>query len=224
MYTDVPAEDQGASNYVLKLPTTNAGVGHRHFEMAAPVMMDETSSNSTAQDEHGMQSNQAVSNWELSTLSPTLRVEKSSWRHGSNAWFRRLRCSDGRTGGSVPAIALLPNHSTAPTTQAGMVVKRSPTKQVPKQNHTETRIYSGARWNVTSPGKGTWSMKKFLVQYHKSERSEKIKVSQQVVDDVHAWGGRFLKRVMGSNEYVEVSNKIARTRVSQALRDGKESE
>jgi hypothetical protein len=49
MYTDFPAEDRGAST-------------------STPTVGGETSSSIMAQEEHGMQGNQAVSNWGLSTL------------------------------------------------------------------------------------------------------------------------------------------------------------
>jgi hypothetical protein len=202
IYTEVPTS-------VLKLPTTNASLGHGHFAMATPVVVDETLSNCMGQDEHGIQSNQAASNWEFSTLSATLRDEKSP-------------------AGVIHSTITLPpsDKAAAPTKQKGssnrnQTNQKGSTKEKP---YRDTDILMGRGGNATyHPGNKRYlvAMKKFLVQYHKSERSEKIKVSQQVVDEVHAWGGRFLKRVMGSNEYVEVSNKIARTRVSQALRDGK---
>ena len=211
MYTDVPAEDRGTSTSILKLTTTNADVGHWLFEMATPTVASETSSNSTGQDEHGMQSNKAVSNWELSNLSATLR-EKSPAEDIQST------------------IALSPNAiASVPTKQKGSP-NRKPTKQkgsTEQKPYRDTDILMGRGGNATyHPGNKRYlfAMKKCLVQYHTSARSEKIKVSQQVIDEVHGWGGRFLKRVKGSNEYVEVSNKIARTRVSQALRDGKGSE
>jgi hypothetical protein len=212
MYTDVPAEDRGTSTSVLKLPPTNADVGHWLFEMATPTVVGETLSNSTGQDEHGMQSNQAVSSWELSNLSTSLRVEKSP------------------AGDVQSTIALPPNAVASVATKQKGSPNRKQTNQKGSTNqkpYRDTDILMGRGGNATyHPGNKRYlvAMKKCLVQYHNSERSEKIKVSQQVVDEVHAWGGRFLKRVKGSNEYVEVSNKIARTRVSQALRDGKGSE
>lgn len=230
MYIDVPAEDQGTSNYVLKLPTTNAGVGYRHFQMATPVVVSETSSSGMAQDEHGMQSNQAVSNSELSFLSATLRDEKSLAGDIKDPTSDLVdSAAHDRNGPAtvVQSTISLPPNAMA-TTQSGSP-KRTPTKQkgsTKQKAYQDTDIIMGRGGNATyHPGNRRYlaAMKRRLVQYHKSERSEKIRVSQQVVDEVRAWGGRFLKRV-GSNEYVEVSNKIARTRVSQALRDGKTSE
>lgn len=236
MCTDAPA-DRGASTSVLKLPTTNADAGHWPFEMANPTMVGETSSKSTTQNEHGMQSNQAVSNCGLSTLSAAFRVAKPL--AGGDIKSPTSDIVDSAAldrSGNDPvivlhsALVLPPNDMVAvPTKQKGSPQWRHPTKQngSPTQKpHRETDVLMGRGGNATyHPGNKRYliAMKKRLVQYHNSERSEKTNVSQHVVDEVHAWGGRFLKKVKGSNEYVEVSDKIARTRVSQALRDGKAS-
>jgi hypothetical protein len=44
---------------------------------------------------------------------------------------------------------------------------------------------------------------KRLVKYHHSNVAKKTRTSQQVVDDVHAWGGRSLEKVKGTNDFVK---------------------
>jgi hypothetical protein len=224
MYTDVPAEDRGTSNSVLKLPTTNADAGHWLFGMAPPTVVGETASNRMAQDERGMQSNQEVSNWGLSTLSAALRVATSPARDINSPTSDLVNSAALDSLGKGPMIVV---QSTLVWPPNAMVAVPAKQKGRPKQKpYRDADILMGRGGNATyHPGNRRYlvAMRKRLVQYHNCERSEKIKISQQVVDEVHAWGGRFLKTVKGSNTYVEVSNKIARSRVSQALRDGKAS-
>lgn len=222
VYTEFPAKDQGTSTSVLTLPTTNADVRLWPFEMPTPTVVGATSSNSMVRDEHGMQGNQAVSNQGISILSATLRVAKLP-----------ARVIKSRTPGLVDSAALdrsvkdpaILVKSTLCLPPNAMVAIPTKQKRSPKQKpYRDTDIIMGRGGNATHhPGNQRYlvATRKCLAQYRNSERAEKTKVSQQLVDEVHAWGGRFLKRVKGSNDYVEVSNKIARTRASQALRDGR---
>jgi hypothetical protein len=234
VYSDIPADDRGTSSAVLKHPATNGDIGQWPFEMATPTVVGEASSNTMPQDkQHGIQSKQANSDWEFSTLSAAFRVPKIPAGDIKDPPSDLVDSAALDRSGKGPVLVV---HSTivlppiamaaVPTKEKG-IAKRNPTDQrcIPKHKpYRDMDILMGRGGNATyHPGNKRYlvAMKRRLVQYHNSERSEKIKVSQQVVDEVHGWGGRFLKRVKGSSEYFEVSNKIARTRVSQALRDGK---
>jgi hypothetical protein len=230
IYTDIPAEDRGTSSAVLKLPATNGDIGQWPFEMATPTVVGEASSNTMPQDKHGIQSKPADPDWELSTLSAAFRVPRTPAGDIKDPSSDLVDSAALDRSGMGPVLVVQSTIVLPPIAMAAVpkgTSKRNPTDQrcIHKQRpYRDTDILMGRGGNATyHPGNKRYlvAMKRRLVQYHNSERSEKIKVSQQVVDEVHAWGGCFLKRVKGSSEYVEVSNKIARTRVSQALRDGK---
>ena len=55
-------------------------------------------------------------------------------------------------------------------------------------------------------------------RYMKASKEEKTGISQELVDLVHGWGGRFLKLEDGGHWYV-VDNKTARKKASQTLRE-----
>lgn len=58
-------------------------------------------------------------------------------------------------------------------------------------------------------------------RYQRMKRTDKALVAQELVDTVHAWGGRFLKkaRAQQSDLWVEVDIASARRKASQALRE-----
>jgi hypothetical protein len=53
-----------------------------------------------------------------------------------------------------------------------------------------------------------------------STREEKTKISQQLVDQVKEWGGRFLEH-MADGTYSVVQDRKARLKASQALREAR---
>lgn len=53
--------------------------------------------------------------------------------------------------------------------------------------------------------------------YLQKPQSERTIISQQLVDEVQSWGGRFLKK--DKRGWYEIDNHTARTKCSQALRD-----
>jgi hypothetical protein len=235
VYTTIPPDDRSTSNAGIKLQAINAAIGRWPFEIATPTVVGESLSNTMAQDKHGLQSKQADSDSDLTTLSAAFWVTKRPAEAIKDPMPDLVKSAALDRSGKGPVLVVqstivLPPIAMAavPTKEQGSLKrKRNPTdkKCIPEQKpYRDTDILMGRGGNATyHPGNKRYlvAMKKRLVQYHNSVRSDKIKISQQVVDEVHAWGGRFLKRVKESSEYVEVSNKIARTRVSQALRDGK---
>jgi hypothetical protein len=95
-----------------------------------------------------------------------------------------------------------------------------------RKPYEDEDVLMGRGGNATHhPGNQKYlaAMKRRLLQYHSSSKTEKTKVSQYVVDEVHAWGGRFLNKV-SKNKCIEEDDKRARKRVSQALRDCKPPE
>mmetsp|Transcript_111939 Transcript_111939/g.321609 ORF Transcript_111939/g.321609 Transcript_111939/m.321609 type:complete len:201 (-) Transcript_111939:71-673(-) len=64
-----------------------------------------------------------------------------------------------------------------------------------------------------------------IVAHHMSEylaarKKEKAIIARQIVDHIKAQGGRFLKRSDGDKTWIEVSDKKATEKTSQALREG----
>lgn len=123
----------------------------------------------------------------------------------------------------VPVLSTK-DRATVPRVTSSVTKGNGRSKQKP---YTNLDVLGGRGGNATHhPGNQRYlaAVRKRLVQYHScSEKTEKTKVSQQVVDEVHAWGGRFLKKV-SKNKYVEEDDKTARKRASQALRDRKPPE
>jgi len=57
-------------------------------------------------------------------------------------------------------------------------------------------------------------------RYMKADKNEKTAISQELVDMVHAWGGRFLKLEKGTEDkWYQVLNITARKKASQTLRE-----
>ena len=59
-----------------------------------------------------------------------------------------------------------------------------------------------------------------MPEYLAARKKEKSIIAQQIVDHIKKQGGRFLKRSDGNNTWVEVSDKKATEKTSQALREG----
>jgi len=56
-------------------------------------------------------------------------------------------------------------------------------------------------------------------RYLSCDKSQKTQVAQSVVDEIHGMGGRFLDKDKDSGNWYVALNKVARTKVGQALRD-----
>jgi len=72
------------------------------------------------------------------------------------------------------------------------------------------------------PGNKLYHLKKLeiLPCYKAPARADTASISQELVDAVHAWGGRFLKLEEGTKDrWYEVSKTVARKKASQALRE-----
>jgi hypothetical protein len=57
-------------------------------------------------------------------------------------------------------------------------------------------------------------------EYLSAKKLEKVVIARQIVSEVHANGGRYLKRSQSSDEWVEVPVRKAISKTSQALREG----
>ena len=103
-------------------------------------------------------------------------------------------------------------------------------KRTRKQYEPEVKAYveptdddvlfgRGGRSNL-HPGNIRYHEAKLRIQprYLASTKEEKTGVSQELVDEIHAYGGRFLKLDEGQGWY-EVLEIVARKKVSQALRE-----
>jgi len=71
------------------------------------------------------------------------------------------------------------------------------------------------------PGNKRYLEAKDLIQdrYLAASKNEKTDISQELVDVVHAWGGRFLQLDEIANKWFEVTNIKARKKASQTLRE-----
>lgn len=71
------------------------------------------------------------------------------------------------------------------------------------------------------PGNKRYLEAKDLIQdrYLAASKNEKTDISQELVDVVHAWGGRFLQLDEVANKWFEVTNIKARKKASQTLRE-----
>mmetsp|Transcript_23096 Transcript_23096/g.48117 ORF Transcript_23096/g.48117 Transcript_23096/m.48117 type:complete len:269 (-) Transcript_23096:353-1159(-) len=72
-----------------------------------------------------------------------------------------------------------------------------------------------------NPGNMKYLATKDIMQarYLASDKEAKTPISQELLDIVHAWGGRFLALEKTSHRWYEIDNKRARKKCSQALRD-----
>lgn len=56
-------------------------------------------------------------------------------------------------------------------------------------------------------------------RYLAADKNAKTPISQELVDIVKKWGGRFLKLDADSNQWYEIDNLTARKKASQTLRE-----
>jgi hypothetical protein len=60
---------------------------------------------------------------------------------------------------------------------------------------------------------------RYQVEYQTAAKSQVTGIAQRLVDEVNAWGGRFLKFDKNMEAWYEVHNHTARTKAGQALRE-----
>lgn len=60
----------------------------------------------------------------------------------------------------------------------------------------------------------------YMPDYLVARKKEKAIIARRIVDQIKGMGGRFLKRSDGNNTWIEVSDKKATEKTSQALREG----
>eukprot|EP00977_Amphora_coffeiformis_P024385 scaffold15669_cov160-Amphora_coffeaeformis.AAC.9 len=101
-----------------------------------------------------------------------------------------------------------PNHDPAPNERCYVTLNED----------LDVAMGRGGRTNKL-PGNKLYHAEKLLLQdaYHAASKENRTIIAQQLVDNVHARGGRFLKQD-GVGWYI-VSNHSARTKASQALRE-----
>ena len=63
-------------------------------------------------------------------------------------------------------------------------------------------------------------VKKYQRLYLKAKRRDKPKIARLIVDTIRRKNGRFLKKDMSANTWLDVGNNKAREKTSQALREG----
>lgn len=71
------------------------------------------------------------------------------------------------------------------------------------------------------PGNGKYlrARDELQLSYTKAGKAEKTAISQRLVDQVHNWNGRFLRKDKLSQKWYEIHNQTARTKAGQALRE-----
>ena len=76
------------------------------------------------------------------------------------------------------------------------------------------------------PGNIRYLQEKDILQptYLAASKNEKTMISQQLVDIVHAWGGRFLRKDKTTEMWYEVHRHTARTKAGQTLRENLSAE
>ena len=78
----------------------------------------------------------------------------------------------------------------------------------------------GGRSNNSSGNRNYLAAKKDIQpRYLAASKQEKTSISQELVDRVHAWGGRFLELDPTNNKWFEISELKARKKASQTLRE-----
>ena len=78
----------------------------------------------------------------------------------------------------------------------------------------------GGRSNNSSGNRNYLAAKKDIQpRYLAASKQEKTAISQELVDRVHAWGGRFLELDPTNNKWFEISELKARKKASQTLRE-----
>ncbi|EEC50955.1 predicted protein [Phaeodactylum tricornutum CCAP 1055/1] len=100
-----------------------------------------------------------------------------------------------------------------------------------KRNETVERVYTlptdldvlmgrGGRTNNHGGNKRYLAKKEEIQQrYMEASKQDKTGISQELVDAVHEWGGRFLKMDESLDRWYEVENIVARKKASQTLRE-----
>lgn len=71
------------------------------------------------------------------------------------------------------------------------------------------------------PGNGKYlrARDELQLSYTKAGKAEKTAISQRLVDQVHNWNGRFLRKDKLSQKWYKIHNQTARTKAGQALRE-----
>ena len=155
------------------------------------------------------------------------------WQHDSRKPSATRRRTSKRRNGIKSAVAAGNSSSVTPTTTLSSVTKR---KRVRKKYEPDVRTYfdftdqdvlchRGGFANK-HPGNLRYHQVKMNLQpaYEATAKSQKRNITQQLVDAVHAWGGRFLEQDANSERWFEIHPKKALTKASQALRENYTSE
>ena len=150
-------------------------------------------------------------------------------RIGGTNWFQLL-------DNVLPPAQVSPSHSTeADSTRIPRESFPSTSRKRPykcRRPEPECKVFfqvrdvdvllgRGGRVNH-HPGNRRYLRQKEAMQerYLTAEKNHKKEISQELVDTVHAWGGRFLQLEEGTEDsWFEVLNRVAREKASQTLRE-----
>jgi len=151
----------------------------------------------------------------------------------------------GMMHGGAPVVAVVPTQNTrivppqgmrhgrwTPTSDAesasapGNKGSRKPRKIIPAQkmfvekSDNDVLFGRGGESNY-HPGNKHYRhlVEEAKPRYLSCDKNQKTKVAQSVVDRIHQTGGRFLDKDKASGKWYVALNKVARTKVGQALRD-----
>lgn len=107
-----------------------------------------------------------------------------------------------------------------PSSKLTPVVSESTKTKSLEPNDKDVLMGRGGRTN-NHPGNKRYLVEKDRIQprYLKADKNEKTGISQELVDVVHGWGGRFLKLETDGVTWVEIDEKTARKKASQSLRE-----
>ncbi|KAL7567844.1 hypothetical protein ACA910_000585 [Epithemia clementina (nom. ined.)] len=124
-----------------------------------------------------------------------------------------------------PVLQKLPKPpAEKPTLEANASARKpnsySASPRFVEPNDLDVLLGRGGRTN-NHPGNKTYLEVKDRMQsrYLAADKNGKTPISQELVDIVHGWGGRFLKLEPGENRWFEVDEITARKKCSQTLRE-----
>jgi len=133
----------------------------------------------------------------------------------------------------MPHAPKRPNHEVMGAITLASIGPRvaNPTKRRRHNNEPSQRIYvtpadmdvycgRGGRTNHHHGNKRYLAEKDAMQDaYFKAEKNDKTRLSQELVNKVHEWGGRFLKLEEETGKWYLVTNTAARKKASQSLRE-----
>jgi len=140
---------------------------------------------------------------------------------------RLQKAERSKTEGNLPAkkrqaMISSPVPGSPPTPQPTRISSKSQgdANLYVEPNDNDVLLGRGGRTN-NHPGNKKYLEAKDTMQarYLAADKNEKTPISQELVDIVKGWGGRFLKQDTTTNQWYEIDNLQARKKCSQTLRE-----